>query len=78
MATNANECFKRAATGLRLVSRNSGTLAASNKLFLQTSLKPVEVLSLCHIFKEFQKKSQEKLSQLESLDLEPQIILSLS
>ena len=33
--------------------------AAKVPLFLQTSLKPVEVLSLCHISKEFQKKSQE-------------------
>ena len=28
-------------------------------VFLQTSLKLTEVLSLCHTFKEFQKKSQE-------------------
>ena len=32
-------------------------------LFLQTSLKPVEVLSLCHISKEFQKKITKTLNQ---------------
>ena len=37
--------------------------AAKAPLFPQTSFKLVEVLSLCHIFKEFQKKIARTLNQ---------------
>ena len=46
-------------TDLKMVTPINLLEAAKVPLFLQTSLKPVEVLSLCHISKEFQKKSQE-------------------
>ena len=46
-----------------MVTPNYLLEASKAPLFLQTSLEPIEVLSPCHIFKEFQKKIARTLNQ---------------